>query len=154
MNSRTLVCSRIIIPLKVSWVFIVVAMFLSVNGYSVDVQFLNEDTAKINSGHIRLDWVSDHEGEFELQQATQHDFNDARTIYKGHDKASFISGLTNGNYYFRIKEKGNDWSDHLFVMVEYQSLTLAFSLFTIGAIVFILTAAVIIKGSYKYKNAS
>ncbi len=119
-----------------------------------DVKFIQEEEITLTSGHVRLDWVSEEGERFTLEQATSGNFQDARVIYEGPDKASFISGLKNGVYYFRIKSDGGDWSDQVKAVVEYQSLSLAFSLFTVGAVVFIFTTLVIIRGSQKYKTES
>ena len=133
---------------------LLIILCCSIPSLSSDVQFIQEDEITLTSGHVRLDWVSDDGEHFILEQATSEDFQDARVIYEGPDKASFISGLNNGIYYFRIKSDGDDGSDQVKTVVEYQSLSLAFSLFGVGAIVFILTSAVIIRGSQKYKTES
>jgi hypothetical protein len=61
--------------------------------------------------------------------------------------ASVISGLENGHYYFRVRGDGEDWSPPLEVVVVQQSLRLAFILFSIGGLVFILTVYVVVKGA-------
>ena len=114
------------------------------------VQF-SVDSLVINSpeGHIRLEWAADQESTFELQRSLTSDFNSPTVLYRGPDRASFISGLENGTYYFRIREQNGVWSETLTVIVKHQSLLLAFMLFTIGAIVFLLTVWVVVRGAHE-----
>ena len=137
---------------KLPQIFMVWFLLAPLVAFPDNTSFMLEDEVELNSGHIKLDWTSDSDNPFELQQATNADFSDARTIYQGYDKASFISGLNEGIYYFRIRQEGEKWGDQVKVVVKYQSLNLAFSLFSMGAIVFILTTIVIIRGTIKYQK--
>jgi hypothetical protein len=118
----------------------------------------NDSTTYTNSGSIKLTWESratntDEENTtFELERATQPDFADASPYYTGPDLATYISGLANGKYYFRIREiapngKMSAWSAPVEVVVEHHSLSLAFTLFGIGGLVFILTVFVVLRGA-------
>jgi hypothetical protein len=111
-----------------------------------------------NSGSIKLSWYSGHEEgidretEYELQRATKPDHSDAKTYYRGPDLATYISGLADGRYYFRIREVAgelpqSDWSTTVEVAVEHHSLNLALTLFGIGGLVFILTLIVVLRGA-------
>ncbi len=89
---------------------------------------------------------------FQLQWATHDDFSDADDYYRGPDLATYISGLANGNYYFRLREVRSggplsDWSGPVKVIVEHHSLHLAFTLFGIGGLVFVLTLLVVLRGA-------
>jgi len=89
---------------------------------------------------------------FQLQWATHDDFSDADDYYRGPDLATYISGLANGNYYFRLREVRagsgrSDWSVPVKVVVEHHSLNLAFTLFGIGGLVFALTLLVVLRGA-------
>ena len=89
--------------------------------------------------------------EFDLQRATKKDFSGARTFYRGPDRATYISGLSDGTYYYRIREIRPDglssmWSPPVEVIVEHHSLNLAFTLFGIGAVVFVMTVFVVVRG--------
>jgi len=121
-------------------------------------QFRGSFSNTSDAGHIKLVWQYPNGlgpgAQFELQQANDAAFRTNRTIYLGPDLASFVSGLPNGEYYFRIRTRMNDgrtsfWSRALSVKVEHQSLQLAFSLFGIGALVFVATLAVVFFGSRK-----
>jgi hypothetical protein len=104
------------------------------------------DVLETSNGYVKLEWENGDNASYELQQATSADFADSRTIYKGPDKASFISGLEDGNYYFRVRSAEGPWSLPVQLIVKHQSLQLAFTLFGIGAVVFLLTVFVVIKG--------
>ena len=99
-------------------------------------------------GHVKLVWVHRKEGtEVEVQQAENENFEAAKTIYRGQDKATFISGLENGTYYYRIRHVKGAWSDTVMLTVKHHSLSLAFILFLLGAVVFALTVFIVIKGA-------
>ncbi|MEJ2595056.1 MAG: hypothetical protein P8100_08005 [bacterium] len=110
---------------------------------------LERDQIASSSGYIKLSWESDKDSLFILQKSDSPDFRDAEVIYSGPDKASFISGLENGRYYFRIRPADKSWSDTVLVEVKHQSLQLAFTLFGLGAIVFLLTVFVVADGVRK-----
>ena len=89
---------------------------------------------------------------FELQRTEHDDFSDAKKYYRGPDRATYISGLSDGNYYFRLREVNearavSGWSAPVTVVVEHHSLTLAFTLFGIGGFVFALTVLVVLRGA-------
>jgi hypothetical protein len=99
-------------------------------------------------GHIKIEWdMPVAHAEVELQQAKSEDFSDATIIYHGPDNATFISGLEDGTYYYRIRKVDGSWSDFIRVDVKHHSLSLAISLFVAGSIVFLLTVWVVVKGA-------
>ncbi|MBN2225823.1 MAG: hypothetical protein JW763_00515 [candidate division Zixibacteria bacterium] len=120
------------------------------------VRFDVPDTTFTSSGSIKMDWdVSDtaldrYDLEFELQQSGDSAFADYRVRYLGPDLASYISGLKDGTYYYRVRVlKGGhpgDWSRTVVVTVEHHSLKLAFTLFGLGAFVFVATVVVVFSG--------
>jgi len=126
-------------------------------------QFEGSFPSQVDAGHIQLVWdfpvdsVSLDRVSFELQRDTNPDFTSARTIYSGQDLASFLSGLPNGAFYFRVRahfEDGariSDWSQPVLVRVQHHSLQLAFTLFGLGAVVFISTVLLVLTGSQKSK---
>lgn len=122
-------------------------------------QFENPLENFTESGYVKLswEWPSGHEDgskhEFELQQAQDDQFSTFKTIYQGQDFATFLSGLRNGNYYYRVRVKEgsdmSDWSKPILVEVKHHSLSLAFALFGLGALVFLLTVGIIVQGNRK-----
>lgn len=120
----------------------------------------NDSINLAQSGSIKLIWRSTGEDEtapaadFELQEATTKEFTDAHTYYHGPDLATYISGLPEGTYYYRVRLHAEDgstseWSKPIMVEVEHHSLSLAWFLFAVGGIVFALTVAVVVGGTRK-----
>lgn len=121
-------------------------------------EFVNHLPEKTESGYIKLSWrTQDAQSNntpfvFELQQAVYPDFEQSVLIYRGHDYATFLSGLPDGHYYYRLRStspdgaRHSDWSEPVSVRVEHHSLRLAFLLFGIGATVFLLTIGIVVKG--------
>ena len=62
----------------------------------------------------------------------------------GADQTSFLSGLANGDYYFRVRareaevETWGPWSGSLSLVCEHHSLTLAWTLFASGGLLFMI----------------
>lgn len=106
-----------------------------------------------NDGHIKLSWsLMESVDGYEIQQSTDPDFERSKIIYNGPDLATFISGLKNGTYYYRVRAKGSDWSNVITIHVRHHSLQLAFMLFALGGIVFLLTVFVVVKGTLQYSK--
>ncbi len=110
------------------------------------------------SGYFKLTWQWDGEisgkaYHFELQQADNKNFDNAISLYTGPDFATFISGLKNGDYYYRISvslEDSNfrsEWSEPLLVTIKHHPLQLAYGLFAMGAVVFLATVGIVVRGS-------
>ena len=125
--------------------------------------FDNDSSNYSSSGSIKLSWHSqapDRDtaiASFELERATNREFTDALMDYRGPDLATYISGLSEGLYYFRVREVRNGvelsgWSSPVMVEVEHHSLDLAFTLFGIGGVVFALTVFVVVRGAARTKD--
>lgn len=126
---------------------------------SLVTQFELEPVNTTNSGSIGLSWrladddVSLDSIVFELEEANDSLFDSSRDRYIGPDLATYLSGLENGSYYFRVRALtaarviAGPWSEPIVVKVEHHSLKLAYSLFIIGGIVFLATLGVVIHGT-------
>lgn len=95
--------------------------------------------------------------QFEVQVAESEDFSDATVHYRGPDRASFVSGLAEGDYYFRVRSfrdesEASPWSSPVSVKVQYKSLGLALSLFGIGAVVSVATIALVVTGDRRTRR--
>jgi len=107
-----------------------------------------------DAGVIDLRWEDPAYGdsvpdgtEFELQQSVTQDFADPAIRHKGPESSAVLSGLPQGEHYFRVREVGSEeWSETLPVAVEYVSEGKLWSLFTTGFIVAALTIGAIIVG--------
>lgn len=120
--------------------------------------FDNRTTEQTESGYLKLSWKPGASSAdrtpylFELQQAIRHDFTQTDLIYKGKDYATFLSGLPDGQFYYRVRAVSpdgaqySDWSAPVLVQVAHHSLRLAFLLFGIGAVVFLITVGIVVQG--------
>lgn len=113
-------------------------------------EFKGRNSLTTHDGHVRLQWVSiAPDAVYEVQQSVTPYFEDPKAIYKGPDLATFVSGLNDGIYYYRFRANDGDWSDTVTLTVKHYSLQLAFTLSGLGAIVFLLTVLVVLKGTTK-----
>lgn len=87
---------------------------------------------------------------FEVQESSDEMFSSPTPVYKGPDLATFLSGRSDGNYYYRVRtvEPGapGPWSSVHRVEVNHHSLARAFLFLSVGAIVFLATIFVIVRG--------
>ncbi len=115
-----------------------------------------EDSLFTQSGHVKLVWEVDEADEevlweFEVQSDSTADFTAPRKLYRGPDGATFISGLPDGEYFYRIRVVGPEvdapgaWGQ-AYVSVTHHSLSLALTIAGIGSIVFLLTVIVVLRG--------
>lgn len=113
--------------------------------------------SELSQGIVKLEWnssksIEDDELTFELHQSLQSDFNSYKLIYEGVDKGSFLSGLNDGQYFYRVREQGGVWSTPVAVEVKHHPLKLALVLMGIGAFVFLSTIILVLKGSRSSKQ--
>ena len=120
------------------------------------VQF-QQDSLSTQDGHVKLVWrVPQAEDgplwQYEVQVDSSADFAAPTQLYQGPDLATFISGLPNGEYFYRIRIVGPEvdapgpW-DRAYVRVEHHSLNLALTIAGIGSVVFLLTVIVVLRGA-------
>lgn len=128
----------------------IISCLVSISSHASTAPILVSDTALSTAGYFRLSWPGQEKDQrpYELQQATQSDFSDARTRYRGLDEATVISGLGDDIYYYRVRyENSSAWSDTVEVEVKHHSLSRAFGFFILGAIMFVATVIVLLKGA-------
>ncbi|MBD3617962.1 MAG: fibronectin type III domain-containing protein [Chromatiales bacterium] len=110
---------------------------------------LESDSAVATAGYYRLSWQGEA-GRFLLEEATRADFADARVLYQGADLATLRSGQPDGDYYYRIRalhEAGpSPWSEAVHVEVRHHPLSRALTFLLLGAIVFLATLVLILRG--------
>jgi hypothetical protein len=117
-----------------------------------------------STGHIDLVWAaqgasSDTPPAFELQGARSSDFAEAITYYSGLDNRSFISGLAEGAYFFRVRPldaeaRPGEWSPVLALEVDYVERWQVYLLMLIGLLCLAATITIIVLGSLRSKGAS
>lgn len=135
-----------------------VCSFLFFTSTNASVLALNASTDLANAGYFQLFWeVNADSKTYQLQESMTQDFSNVKTIYQGIDNARVISGLANGNYFYRVRELSAtesgevEWSKAVNVTVQHHNLTRAMSFFFLGLLVFLATLVAIISGS---KNSS
>jgi hypothetical protein len=83
---------------------------------------------------------------FRLERATSADFGDAAPVYEGAQTASVLSGLADGTYWFRVRQEDREtYSAPVMFQVRHHRLDVALGLFAAGAVVFALTAGLILR---------
>lgn len=110
---------------------------------------LASDTEIATAGNFTLSWNIASSANYQLQQANNPAFSNAKLLYQGRDNASVMSGLTNGDYYYRVRAVGDPWSDTVEVKVRHHSLSDAMLFFSLGAIMFAILIIVLYQGSNK-----
>lgn len=116
-----------------------------------------DDSLFTQDGHVKLIWrVPEGSDEvlwqYEVQVDSSADFPAPTQLYQGPDQATFISGLPNGDYHYRIRVVGPEvetpgaW-DEAYVEVEHHSLNLALTIAGLGSVVFVLTVILVLRGT-------
>ncbi len=116
-----------------------------------------DETARLKetrAGHVSLTWTAG-EGDwvYELQSAPGAAFHDPLPRYTGADEVSFISGLEDGEHFFRVRARAassdawGPWSDPVVVPVRHHSLTVAWWFFGAGFVLVGLTVAFILSNT-------
>lgn len=123
-----------------------------VSGSALAAPVLSADGDVASAGYYRLSWSQDGvPGVYELQEAQRSDFGHARTLYRGPDRATVLSGRSDGMRWYRVRDlpadgAPGDWSAPLRVETRHHSLTRAFGFFAAGVVVFLATFGLILTG--------
>lgn len=132
---------------------LVIFLFSSIVAHGQAMELRTERGTTSHDGRVKLIWTNaGADAVYTLEQARDKTFSTNKKIYEGPDRASFVSGLPDGRYYFRVRSESHSWSPALELHVRHHSLSLAFSLFGVGALVFILTVLVVLRGAARTKN--
>ena len=110
---------------------------------------IETDTELATAGYYQLRWSA---ATTDVQlQVSEPQNGGASIIYTGPDRARVISGQTDGTRVYRVRELGaatpSAWSAPVSVTVAHHSLGRALVFFTIGALVFLATLALIVRGA-------
>ncbi len=110
----------------------------------------DEPTAVSDDGTIELEWAgSQGRGVFIVERASTPDFENNILVYEGPDTATFVSGLAEGEYYFRVREHGEqETSSALVVQVQFVSLKLVMWLLGAGLLCLVLLLFFLLRGHF------
>lgn len=145
-------CTSTIIP----GILLVIFSFTPVIVPAQDIPapvFVNERELSSNSGYLSLNWDYSDSADisFVLEASRDSLFEAADILYEGPDRATFISGLEDGRYFYRLRAfDGNQysaWSGVTRVLIKHHSLSFALFLFSVGMLVFAATVGIIIYGN-------
>ena len=111
---------------------------------------IETDTAVATAGYYVLRW-SAATTDVEVAEFANPGGGDPRIIYKGPDRATLVSGQPNGTRIYRVREIGagapSAWSEPVSVTVAHHPLSRALTFFGIGAVVFVATLTLIVRGA-------
>lgn len=111
---------------------------------------LSSDSEIATAGFFRLSWETDA-ARVEVQEATSTDFQDAKTVYTGRDRAAVMSGKSNGTWYYRVRGlsqvQAGPWSQAVAVTVAHHRLSRALMYLLLGVIVFVAILTMVVRGS-------
>lgn len=99
------------------------------------------------AGYFQLRWRAD--GPVIVQEDTLPGFPSPRVIYRGADHARVLSGKPDGAWYYRARTagSGSDFGKVLEVTVRHHPIGRALAFFAVGAVVFLVTLAAIVRGA-------
>ena len=93
-----------------------------------------------HNGAILLRWSGGGDT-FEVQQAQDASFSQARVVYTGAMPSAHVSGLRDGTYYFRVRTQDTQaWSEPATLEVSHHPMTLVWPLLALGGLVFVAIA--------------
>lgn len=123
-------------------------LLLAISLNSAHAVELRSDSDVANAGYFHLSWSNHSTGQqdYELQESTDEGFQQFKTLYRGPDMATLISGKSDGNYYYRLLTEAGP-SKTVKVQVTHHSLSRAIAFFILGALVFLATLMVILRGN-------
>ncbi|MGI8739318.1 MAG: hypothetical protein ACR2KU_06645 [Gammaproteobacteria bacterium] len=114
---------------------------------------LSADTQVATAGFFTLSWHGASDARF--QESASRGFRKAVTIYRGPDTARVMSGQEEGKYFYRVRDtsQAGAWSNPVAVDINHHPLPRAFGFFAAGLLVFAATAAVILIGAARTRDA-
>lgn len=102
-----------------------------------------------DTGAFRISWSGSEGRDVRLEE-------NETLLYAGPDEATTVSGRPEGEYSYRIGygDSGEVWADSCRVAVSPPPLSLAFSLFGVGLIVFLSLLVVVVRGHRRSSDLS
>jgi hypothetical protein len=106
---------------------------------------------ELGAGHFSLAWESDaDEAIFIVESSPSEDFEGAVVYFEGSQRQAYISGLEEGEHYFRIAAKAapeddwGEWSEPASLTVAHHDLGVAFAFAGVGAALFLCIVVFVI----------
>lgn len=116
---------------------------------------LQASTELSTEGYLVLSWdAASAPASLLLEQSTNADFSNSVRREVGEARATTLTGLEDGDYYFRLSSASGPLSEPVHVQVAHHSLTRAASFFFLGACLFGLLIFVIISGNREASDPS
>lgn len=106
---------------------------------------LDVTPAESSDGVFRLHWDGPGAG-VTLQESMQKGFTSPRSIYAGEDRASLVSGKSDGIYHYRLLDADGVVVATTTATVAHHPLARAWMFFSIGLVVFIATILLVARG--------
>ena len=110
-------------------------------------EFTSSEDLSSDTGYLSLEWTNPNNAILFLEQSDTLEFANPRLLYEGQETTLFVSGLRNGDHYFRLTQTGSGSSSIASVYVQHQPLGRALLLAFLGAITTLATIGVIFWGA-------
>lgn len=104
-----------------------------------------------SAGYATLNWFTAEGNTFELKENKN---NKWVAVYKGQDKATSLSGLSNGTYSYRLTSDGRQVGETVSFTIQHYSLENAFMFFSMGAFMLVILIYMLIRGTLNINNKS
>jgi len=99
-----------------------------------------------DDGAVTLTWDKEPSATIILQRDRSAAFTDPLVLYEGSDNGSVITGLEEGEHFFRIGSSEGKFSEPLRIRVEFVSRVQLIILLSLGAVVVLATVLAIVLG--------
>lgn len=107
---------------------------------------LSASTTLSTDGVYQISWAVD--GPAELVESRGPGFEDTRVVYAGTDNATVLTGRSDGRYRYHLR----GLEGTVDVEVRHHPLSRALVFFTLGAIVFLATVALVVREATEEEN--
>lgn len=127
------------------WLLLLATTFPS---WAAENTSLSASTELSNEGYFVLNWQTPSpDATLIIEQASSSDFVNPVIREIAGEGAATITGLTDGNYFFRLVDENNVLSNTVQVSVAHHSLGRAAGFFLLGLILFSILVITILRGN-------
>lgn len=114
-------------------------------------QTLNISDNDYSAGYATLNWSSATGDIFELEENIEDEWV---VIYRGQDRATSLSGLTDGTYSYRLVSDGIQVGETINFTIQHYSLRNAWAFFLMGAFMLAILIFMLIRGNLNLNEQS